>query len=77
MGVKTMFEYYSRMRSVAREIEELRDNRKPTDVPIIMIIDEDGNDHCNVEITKKEWGAIRRYLIRNRVRLLNDEGILT
>ena len=57
------------LRRVAREADELGQRNVPS-LLLSAFDNDDGNEVVCVELTKKEWQAVRRYLRRNRLRLL-------
>jgi hypothetical protein len=65
--------HMSGLRQMAREADEMRENRRAVVEPLLTIVDEAGVSYVDVELTSSEWGAIRRYLLRNRLRRLEQE----
>lgn len=59
----------ARVRCAAREADELS-VRHISCAALLSVFDDDGNELTAVELTTREWHAVRRYLRRNRLRLI-------
>lgn len=58
------------LRCAAREADELGQRHTPSPALLIAYDEESGNEAVAVELTRREWSVVRRYLRRNRLRLL-------
>lgn len=65
----TWIDMVERVRRAAREADELSVRHIPC-APLLSVLDDDGNELAAVELTTREWHAVRRYLRRNRLRLI-------
>lgn len=63
------------LRCAAREADELGQRRIPGSPVLSAYDDESGNETVSVELTKREWSVVRRYLRRNRLRLLRKNAV--
>ena len=79
IAMTNTFAYQTKMRNVCREMDELsRTRRLSKDVVAFLSASDDvGNEPFGpVDLLPHEYAAIRRYLIRNRRRLLKKEGLV-
>lgn len=77
-SVNKAFDWIQTIQCKQREYGELKRTRRvPKNGDVILnLIEEDGDPVLEVILEEKEYAAIRRYLMRNRLRHLNDEGVL-
>lgn len=65
---------WTELRYKARQIVQLRKHKHSND-GYFMVMTESGEELVGVDVTKKEYEAIRRYLLRNRVREIRELGV--
>ena len=72
------FAYYSQMRQLVIDLSQLQTTKLGNgDAAFVGAVDSEGAEALTpVDITRSEYAAIRRYLIRNRERMLRREGLL-
>lgn len=68
--------YYQQLRTWATDIAGLRQARKLPNPAVLGAFNDAGDEILRpLELTKAEYAAIRRYLIRNRRKWLRAEGV--
>lgn len=78
MQMESMFSYYAYMRQLAVDLAKLQTTKLVKgDTAYVGVVDSEGAEALSpIDITRHEYAAIRRYLIRNRERMLRREGLL-
>ena len=74
LAVESTFREWTDLRDTARELSTLRKLRSTEDGFLIVINDE-GLNNAEVGLSRREYSAIRRYLIRNRTQALRKLGV--
>lgn len=72
------FAYYAQMRQLAIDLAQLQTTKLGNDdAAFLSAVDSEGAEALSpIDITRHEYAAIRRYLIRNRQKMLRREGLL-
>lgn len=78
LTLKEKFKFVQNNQKVIDEIAVLEETKRlPKGDVWLTAIDKDGDEYFDpIDILPAEYAAIRRYLIRNRRRLLKKEGLL-